>query len=89
MLLFSALSSDLREPATNWIASYFDCVCLFSSTVSFIGYGCALVDDAENRHSLSIRNACDRYSSRRCADCGYWIGMKARGRAFTCPLEGW
>jgi hypothetical protein len=62
---------------------------LFSSVVSFIGDGCALVDDAEYRRRLMICHACDRRVGRRCAECACWIGVKARGRAFHCPLEQW
>jgi len=54
-----------------------------------VGDGCALVDDAEYRRRLGVCHFCDRRTERRCTACGCWIGLKARGRAFTCPLGRW
>ncbi|MGA2259475.1 MAG: DUF6171 family protein [Thermoguttaceae bacterium] len=62
---------------------------LFQAAVAFVGDGCALVDDAEYRHSLEICRTCDQRVGERCTACGCWIKVKARGRAFTCPLERW
>jgi len=59
------------------------------SAVTFVGDGCALVDDAEYRRRLDVCRACDRRAGKRCTACGCWIGLKARGRAFTCPLGRW
>jgi hypothetical protein len=59
------------------------------SVVAFAGDGCALVDDAEYRRRLTACHACDRRAGRRCTECGCWIGVKARGRAFECPLGRW
>jgi len=61
----------------------------FQAAVAFVGDGCALVDDAEYRRRLTVCHFCDRRSERRCTACGCWIGLKARGRAFTCPLDRW
>ncbi len=62
---------------------------LFDSLAAFVGDGFALVDDAEYRRRLTVSHACDRRVGRRCAECGCWIGVKARGRAFRCPLDRW
>ena len=62
---------------------------LFQSVAAFVGDGCALVDDAEYRRRLTVCHACDRRTGRRCTECGCWIGVKARGRAFECPLGRW
>ena len=62
---------------------------LFQAAVAFVGDGCALVDDAEYRCRLEICRACDRRAGKRCTACGCWIGLKARGRAFACPLGRW
>ena len=62
---------------------------LFQSVVAFIGDGCAVVDDAEYRRRLETCRTCDRRAGRRCTACGCWITVKARGRAFTCPLARW
>ncbi len=62
---------------------------LFQAAVAFVGDGCALVDDAEFRRRLEICRGCDRRAGKRCTACGCWIGVKARGRAFACPLGRW
>ena len=62
---------------------------LFQAAVAFVGDGCALVEDAEYRRRLDVCRNCDRRTGRRCAACGCWIGLKARGRAFACPLGRW
>jgi hypothetical protein len=62
---------------------------LFQSVVAFVGDGCALVEDAEYRQRLRTCHACDRRNGKRCTACGCWIALKARGRAFTCPLSRW
>ena len=62
---------------------------LFESVAAFVGDGCALVDDVEYRRRLTVCHACDRRTGRRCTECGCWIGVKARGRAFECPLGRW
>ena len=62
---------------------------LFHSAVAFVGDGCAVADDAEYRRRLDVCRNCDRRVGKRCTECGCWIGLKARGRAFTCPLGRW
>jgi predicted RNA-binding Zn-ribbon protein involved in translation (DUF1610 family) len=62
---------------------------LFHSVVAFVGNGCALVDDAEYRQRLETCHVCDRRVDKRCTACGCWIALKARGRAFACPLGRW
>jgi hypothetical protein len=57
--------------------------------VAFVGDGCAVADDAEYRRRLDVCRNCDRRVGKRCTECGCWIGLKARGRAFTCPLGRW
>jgi hypothetical protein len=62
---------------------------LFHSVAAFVGDGCALVDDEEYRQRLQVCHTCERRAGRRCTECGCWIGVKARGRAFRCPLDRW
>jgi hypothetical protein len=62
---------------------------LFQSAVAFVGDDLALVDDAEYRRRLDVCRTCDRRAGKRCTACGCWIGLKARGRAFQCPLRKW
>jgi hypothetical protein len=62
---------------------------LLQSVVAFVGDGCALVDDTDYRRRLETCRACDRRNDKRCTACGCWIALKARGRAFSCPLGRW
>ncbi len=62
---------------------------LFQASVAFVGDGCAVVDDAEYRQRLETCRTCERRVGKRCTACGCWINVKARGRAFACPLGRW
>ena len=62
---------------------------LFQSVVAFVGDGCGIVDDATYRQRLEICRTCDRLSGDRCAACGCFINVKARGRIFSCPIGRW
>ncbi len=70
-------------PLSTQVASFLGAV------VAFVGDGCVLVNDTEHRRRLDVCRTCDRRAGRRCAACGCWIAMKARGRAFSCPLGRW
>ena len=62
---------------------------LFQAAVAFVGDGCGIVDDATYRQRLEICRTCDRCTGNRCAACGCWINVKARGRIFRCPIGRW
>jgi len=70
-------------PLSSQVASF------LQSAVAFVGDGLAIVDEAEYRRRLDVCRTCDRRAGKRCTACGCWIGLKARGRAFTCPLARW
>jgi hypothetical protein len=54
-----------------------------------VGDGCGIVEDEQYRRRLEICSTCDRRAGKRCAACGCWINVKARGRAFRCPIGRW
>ena len=54
-----------------------------------VGDGCGIVDDATYQRRLEVCRKCDRLSGNRCAACGCFINVKARGRIFRCPLGRW
>ena len=62
---------------------------LFQSVVAFVGDGCGIVDDTTYQRRLDICRTCDRLSGNRCAACGCFINVKARGRIFACPIGCW
>src|SRR5690606_25160800 len=48
-----------------------------------------VVDEATYRARLAACEACARRDGKRCGECGCNIELKARGRAFDCPLGKW
>ncbi len=62
---------------------------LFQAAVAFVGDGCGIVDDATYRQRLEICRTCDRLNGNRCAACGCFIRVKARGRIFRCAIGRW
>ena len=43
----------------------------------------------EYRERLQTCDGCDRRRGNRCLKCGCRLSLKARGRAFKCPLDKW
>ncbi len=41
------------------------------------------------RQRLEICDGCDQRRGNRCMKCGCRLSLKARGRAFQCPLGKW
>lgn len=62
---------------------------LAESLAAFVSDGCRLVDGAEYRRRLETCNACDRRSDGKCLECGCYLTVKGKGRAFDCPLGKW
>ena len=62
---------------------------LATSLAAFVSDGLRFVDADEYAARLAACEACDRRRGRRCLECGCRIDMKARGRAFRCPLGKW
>ena len=79
----SAVDGKTMPPLAAQAASF------LGAAVAFVGDGCALVDDAEHRRRLDVCRLCNRSAGRRCTACGCFIAVKARGRAFTCPIGSW
>ena len=62
---------------------------LAGSLADFIADGCKTVTANEYRQRLEICDSCDQRRDNRCTKCGCRLSLKARGRAFKCPLEKW
>ena len=60
-----------------------------SSIAAFVADGLSTVSSAEYKTRLDICDTCERRDDRRCAECGCVLALKAKGRAFTCPLGKW
>ena len=62
---------------------------LARSLVDFVADGLRTVTAGEYRRRLDVCDRCDQRLGNRCSQCGCWLSLKARGRAFRCPLEKW
>jgi len=59
------------------------------SLAAFVADGCHTVTAEQYRRRLEICDACDQRRGNRCLKCGCRLSLKARGRAFRCPLDRW
>jgi len=62
---------------------------LTTSLASFVADGCKTVTKEEYQRRLEVCDACDERRENRCRKCGCYLTLKARGRAFRCPLDKW
>jgi glycosyltransferase involved in cell wall biosynthesis len=62
---------------------------LVRAVATFVGDGLRTVDAAQYQQRLMVCDTCERRHGRRCAECGCWVALKARGRSFSCPLGRW
>lgn len=62
---------------------------LARSLADFVADGLRTVTADQYRQRLEICDTCDRRRGNRCMVCGCRLSLKARGRAFRCPLDKW
>jgi len=62
---------------------------LARSLADFLADGCQTVTAGDYRRRLEICDPCDYRRGNRCLKCGCRLSLKARGRAFKCPLGKW
>lgn len=62
---------------------------LLKSLRDFVGDGCRTLSLEDYRARLMICTHCDQRERNTCAICGCYLSLKARGRAFRCPLDKW
>ena len=55
----------------------------------FVADGLQTVSSDEYAARLAVCEECNQRVENRCLLCGCYLSLKARGRAFTCPLEKW
>lgn len=55
----------------------------------FVADGCTTVSNEVYEHRLQICDQCDQRVGQSCSKCGCQLALKARGRAFDCPLSKW
>lgn len=59
------------------------------AVAQFVADGGWTLTPEEFRFRLEICETCDRRKNNTCTACGCNLTLKARGRAFNCPLGKW
>ena len=62
---------------------------LARSLTDFVMDGLKTVTAEQYEDRLKICDGCDRRREDYCVECGCSLSLKARGRAFQCPLQKW
>lgn len=64
---------------------------LAQSLTHFVSDGCTMVNEEQYRERLEICDTCEYRCKdlNRCQKCGCRLSLKARGRAFKCPVDKW
>ena len=78
------LSSETASPSLVTMAWNFAV-----AVRDFVADGCTTVSNEVYEHRLEICDECDQRVGHSCKKCGCQLALKARGRAFECPLSKW
>lgn len=60
-----------------------------NSVKDFVADGLKTVTREEYEARMKICDGCDKRVEDRCVKCGCYLSVKAKGRAFKCPLGKW
>jgi hypothetical protein len=60
-----------------------------ASIAAFVSDGLRLVSQEEYARRLAICEPCKHRRHSRCSKCGCGLTLKAKGRAFKCPIGLW
>jgi hypothetical protein len=80
---------DLRAPPADFPPWRRQAWNLARALADFLADGCQTLTEEQYRRRLEICDTCDRRRGNRCLVCGCRLALKARGRAFQCPLSQW
>jgi len=61
----------------------------FAGDVATHGLRGAIVDQEQYQRRMSVCDACDQRNENRCRNCGCYLSIKAKARAWQCPLGKW
>lgn len=81
-----APTKPLRNPSPSLFQKAWN---LAQSITEFVADGCETVSGEEYAQRLQVCEDCPERQDNRCNTCGCWLSVKARGRAFSCPLGKW
>jgi len=62
---------------------------LAKALTAFAADGCRTVPKSTYRIRLQTCAACLRREDNWCLECGCFLPIKAKGRAWRCPLDKW
>lgn len=62
---------------------------LTKALLDFVADGARTVDQTTYEKRLTVCDGCEERQGNSCRQCGCRLGLKARGRAFQCPLGRW
>lgn len=62
---------------------------LLKSLRDFAADGCRTLSLEDYKRRLDICTDCEQRERNKCGICGCYLSLKARGRAFRCPLGKW
>jgi hypothetical protein len=62
---------------------------LAQAMVEFAADGAKTLSQEQYSRRLEICDPCEKRRGSRCVECGCFLKVKARGRAFTCPMGKW
>jgi hypothetical protein len=60
-----------------------------AAVAAFVADGLQTVDAEQYAARLRVCDECSERRGGRCLQCGCFLAVKAKGRAFTCPLGKW
>ena len=59
------------------------------SIAAFMADGCKTVTAEQYQERLAVCDGCENRVKARCAICGCFVAVKAKGRAWECPEGRW
>lgn len=62
---------------------------LTQSLADFTADGFKTLSTEQYQQRLEVCDECDRRRESQCLECGCYLPLKVRGRAFDCPLGKW
>lgn len=62
---------------------------LTKAVAAFVGDGFQTLSEEDYQIRLQICDVCNRRKEDYCLECGCKLSLKAKGRAFKCPLGKW
>ena len=60
-----------------------------AALAAFVADGGRVLSESHSRERLETCDVCDRRQGNHCGECGCRLSIKARGRAFACPIGKW